>query len=227
MNSRASLVRLVASWGGLCLLGTAAAQLPTSLQTYKSPSFPAELKGTLTTAGYTTIAYVVRSDGSIDDAVVLEASHVAFAEAAMAVVPDWRFEPIPNTLPRREVLRLQFSQTDAIKMLSHLDSTRAAFPLSQSERLPIRTLPSTELEQPLERVSTITPRSSVAGQVAVSYVIDTEGRVRVPTVTNAPNDQVALAVVEAVKQWRFKPSMHEGVPVLVEDRRSFTFAPRP
>jgi TonB family protein len=125
------------------------------------------------------------------------------------------------------VLRLQFSQTDAIKAMSHLESTRVAFPLPQVQRLPIRTLSAAQLEKPPERLSNVAPQSKIAGQVGVSYVIDTEGRVRVPAVTNAPSEQAALAVVEAVKQWRFKPAIHEGAPVLVEEQRSFTFAPRP
>jgi TonB family protein len=200
-----------------------ATQLPTGLIGYERPEYPLELKGTSITDGYTTIAFVVRADGAIDDAVVMEASHPAFGEAVMDVLPVWRFERTASALPRREVIRFVFRQTDAVMSLSHRDATKAAFPLDHEERLPIRTVQWMQLASPPERLASPAPQPPARGKVAVSYIIDTTGKVRVPAVVNATQPELGLAALAAVKQWQFAPPMHDGMPVLVEDTRSFTF----
>jgi len=199
-------------------------QLPAGLLSYERPSYPMELKGTSIIDGYVTVAFIVLSDGRVDDIVVLEASHRAFGQAAMDVVPAWRFQSASDVLPRREVLRLQFKQTDAIVSLSHRDATKNVFPLAQAERTPIRTLAWADLTQPPERIATRSPVATAdAGKAAVSYIIDTDGKVRVPTVIEATRLDLGLAALAAVKQWRFAPPLQDGAPVLVEDTRSFTF----
>lgn len=210
-------------------LATAEAQLPPSLASHVDPVFPAELKGTSVTDGYVTVAYVVRLDGAIDDAVALEATHAAFATAVLDVLPSWRFSPVVDAVPRREVLRLLFQQTGAVTPLSHRDATKAAFPLALAARLPIRTVGWPELTAPPERLASPSPATTATsgGNVAISYVIDTQGRVRVPAVVGESDPGLAAAAVAAVKQWRFTPPLHNGLPVLVEDTRSFTFAARP
>lgn len=200
-----------------------AAQLPAGLLSYERPDYPLELKGTSITDGYATIAFVVRADGMLDDAVVMEASHPAFGEAAMQVLPAWRFEGTASALPRREVLRFVFRQTDAVMSLSHRDAAKAAFPLAEQERLPIRTMQWMQLASPPERLAAPAPQPRAQGKVAVSYIIDTAGKVRVPAVLNATQPELGLAALAAIKQWQFTPPMHEGMPVLVEDMRAFTF----
>jgi len=199
-------------------------QLPKNVLSYERPSYPLELKAASVTDGYATLAFVVRSDGGIDDAVVLEASHPAFGESVLEVLPMWRFESAAaGALPRREVLRFEFKQTDGVVSLSHRDAAKAAFPLE--ERTPIRTVSWTNLATPPERLSTLPPtvKATGTGNVAVSYIIDTQGKVRVPAVVNATRPDLGMAALAAVKQWQFSPPMHDGLPVLVEDTRSFTF----
>jgi TonB family protein len=155
--------------------------------------------------------------------VVMEASHAAFGEAVLEVLPMWRFEGVTSALPRREVLRFVFKQTDAIISLSHRDATKAAFPQAAEERMPIRTVQWMQLNAPPERLAAPSPQPLAQGKVAISYVIDTSGKVRVPAVINATQTELGLAALAAVKQWQFAPPVHEGMPVLVEDTRSFTF----
>jgi TonB family protein len=200
-------------------------QLP-GLLSYQRPAYPLELKALNITDGYTSVAFVVRADGSIDDAVVMEASHIAFGAAVMDVLPTWRFESAAATaLPRREILRFMFRQTDAVTTLSHRDATKAAFPSMGEQRLAIRTLQWVDLVSPPERLSALSPavKPGDTGKVSISYIIDTTGKVRVPAVVNATDPDLGVAALAAVKQWQFAPPMHDGMPVLVEDVRSFTF----
>jgi outer membrane biosynthesis protein TonB len=192
-------------------------ELPAGLLSYKRPAYPLELKALNITDGYTTVAFVIRADGQIDDAVVMEASHIAFGAAVIDVLPSWRFESsTENSPPRREIQRFIFRQTDAVTTLSHRDATKAAFPAASDQRLPVRTLPWAELATPPERLSMLSPavKPGDAGKVVVSYIIDTDGKVRVPAVVNATSPDLGMAALAAV---------NEGMPVLVDDVRSFTF----
>jgi TonB family protein len=199
--------------------------LPESLITFERPAFPAELKNTSVLDGYATLALSIQPDGAIDDAVVLEASHVAFADAMLEVVPLWRFASAPEMLPRREVLRFEFKQQGVITTLSHRESSKAAFP---NPMTPIRTVTTTQLTNAPQRVSQLKSHVNSmsvknSGKVSVSYVIDTSGKVRVPVVLSSTSPELGLAAITMVKEWRFAPTVKDGVPVLVEDTRALTF----
>lgn len=65
-------------------------------------------------------------------------------------------------------------------------------------------------------VSVVTP--AVGSQyngasVRLEFVVDTQGRPTDFSVTSAPDDVLASAVLKAVRQWRFAPAEIDGVPV--------------
>ena len=204
-----------------------------SLSSYRKPNFPAELRSSPVTDGYATLAIVIRADGTVDDAVVLEASHPSFGDAVLDVLPNWRFKSgdsvASNSLPYREVLRFEFSQSGVVSTMSHRDAAKAAFPATLAEQVPVRTVQWAKLSAPPKRLEATVPSVSaqkMEGTVIVSYVIDTDGRVRVPVVVRATEPQLGRAALDAVKRWRFAPPKDENGPVLVEDSRSFTFTLR-
>lgn len=49
--------------------------------------------------------------------------------------------------------------------------------------------------------------------VQLEFVVDTTGRPVDLSVKSHSDDRLAAAVMDAVKQWRFKPAQREGVPV--------------
>ena len=62
----------------------------------------------------------------------------------------------------------------------------------------------------------------------MDFLIDEEGRVRLPAVsraTNEANEELAAAAVTAVTQWRFEPPTAKGKPVLVRAQQDFAFQP--
>lgn len=49
--------------------------------------------------------------------------------------------------------------------------------------------------------------------VQLEFVVDAKGTPVDLAVKSAPDDRLAAAVLDAVKQWRFKPAERDGVPV--------------
>lgn len=49
--------------------------------------------------------------------------------------------------------------------------------------------------------------------VTVEFVVDTTGKPAQFAVKSTPDDELASAVVSALKQWRFKPAEADGKPV--------------
>jgi TonB family protein len=67
--------------------------------------------------------------------------------------------------------------------------------------------------------------STVGGQVQMKAVIGIDGAVRTVQTTEATNPDFDLAAQEAVKQWRFTPTLLNCVPVEVEMNVSTSFTP--
>jgi TonB family protein len=49
--------------------------------------------------------------------------------------------------------------------------------------------------------------------VHLEFVVDTAGKPADLAIKSSPDDRLAAAVMDAVKQWRFKPAERDGVPV--------------
>jgi TonB family protein len=61
-------------------------------------------------------------------------------------------------------------------------------------------------------------------QVMVNFVIDRKGAVRVPVVTAAEPRELALAVVQMMRNWRFSAPLQHGQPVAVEVTKSLVLS---
>ena len=86
---------------------------------------------------------------------------------------------------------------------------------------------------PLKNTSGARPvfPTELAGQfsegVAPSeFMVDAEGRVRVPAITSASHPAFGVAALASVKEWRFAPPQHEGRSVQIMTERTVRFAIR-
>jgi TonB family protein len=210
------------------------AQAPAGVQQYQAPVFPQQLRGSNISDGYATVTFTVSESGHIDDALILEASHVAFAEAVLRVLPNWLLTPgSTQTLPRREVVEFDFKRSGVVTTASHFDAAKAAFPPSRAGEVQIAQW--AQLEAPPQRTVTVMPKlaktriaqldkEAKANRVVVSFVIDQEGRVRVPIVAASTEPYVAGEVLTAIKQWRYTPPIYQGKPIAVEVTRVFALS---
>ncbi|HKE96243.1 MAG TPA: energy transducer TonB [Povalibacter sp.] len=208
------------------------AALP-ALTRYEAPVFPATLRATPVTDGYATVIFTVREDGHIDDALALEASDPAFADATLDAVSQWRLATAHSTtLPRREMIQFDYRRSGTIASLSHSEASKAAF-MAAAVRVPaIRTLEWEVLDDTPRRIAGVMPMypeqlraRPLRGYATVDFVIDSTGNVRVATVTGSTAPEFADAALAAVKQWRFEPPRQDGNSVNVRSVRSFTFGP--
>ena len=206
------------------------------LLSYTAPSVP-----TLALDGSAVVAFTVRADGRVEDAVTLEASDRKLAEPAREAVLQWRFERDPvlgrgrdaklDAVLRREIVEFVFKR-DKVTGMNHREGAKAWFP--QDGTAAVRTVLPANLDTPLVRRSVAAdpgaadPLSSltVAGSASVSYVIDETGRVRVPIVEAADAPELADVALSVVVRWAYDPPTVAGRAVLVEERNSLTFRPR-
>lgn len=65
-------------------------------------------------------------------------------------------------------------------------------------------------------VAVVTPTVSseyTGSSVQIEFVVDTTGKPVDLAIKSSPDDAVSAAVMDAVKQWRFKPAERNGTPV--------------
>lgn len=66
-------------------------------------------------------------------------------------------------------------------------------------------------------------RLGISGVVILDGIITTEGRVKDLQVATSPDQDLAFAALDAVRQWRYKPYLIDGKPVEVETDITITF----
>lgn len=66
-------------------------------------------------------------------------------------------------------------------------------------------------------------RQRLVGKVEVEFVVDAQGRVQSPRIVRSFNTLLNEPVLNAVRQWRFKPATRGGKPVPTKTRMPFKF----
>ncbi len=207
------------------------------LVSYREPAVPK-----LVTDGSAVVAFTIRANGRVDDAVTLAATDRVLGDSARDAVIEWRFDrdpelgrgrdAVPSLVLRREIVEFVFKRDGVVTSMSHLESAKSWFP--PDYRSTVRLLRSDELDTAPVRAPTpaseetakLVADLTVAGTVIVSFVIDETGRVRVPIAERAEDPALIAAALAVVGDWRYEPPTDGGEPVLVEERNTLTFRPR-
>lgn len=222
------------------LLGTTLAAAPDPDDTlrwhrYAAPVFPLEISQTTVRDGFATVAFTFDDDGRITDQLVLAASHPLFAEAVRSAVTQWQIDT--RTLPateRRDTRRFDFLRNGQIVGLSQRDALKSALdPFGDLAADPVVTLKESALSAPLKNPTGAPPvfPAELAGRFSedvatVEFVVDAEGRVRVPAVTSASHPAFGAAALASVRTWRFAPPQHQGRGVQIMTERTVRFTVR-
>jgi len=190
---------------------------------YEAPRFPQSLRALGVATGYSIVVVTIDQAGAVTDAVGIEASDTAFIDAVLEVARGWIFAAAESaTRPRREVLHYRFRLSGTVSVMNHREGAGSHFADAADDFPRVRTFAWDELDAKPTRLSDGAPNTAaphaVHGTAELSFVIDTEGRVRVPVVLGASDADTSLIALAAVKQWRFSPPMKDGAPVLVEVR---------
>ena len=223
----------------LIALSASAAGQPSNLGlvSYKEPGVPKlEIDATA------VVAFTIRADGRVADAVTLTATNRMLGDSARDAVLEWRFErdptlgrgrdAEPSKVLRRELIEFVFKRDGIIMSMSHRDGAKSWFPpdytpvvrLVRAETLEP---PLARLEQPPSAATTELIRNRASGgSVLVSFVVDETGAVRVPMAERGDDQTLIDAAVALVGGWRYAPPAQDGKPVVVEARETVFFSPR-
>lgn len=189
--------------------------------------------------GYAMVTVQVDEHGKLADYLVTGYTHEAFAEASVAALKRWKYEPAwLNGEPRGATWDLTFNFESQGLVIVDLSVTRYV-EIRDYQLRPGHYAYGVKRMSELDRIPTptkvVTPVYPVypsqpprAATVAVTFYIDEKGRVRLPAVsrdTLTKDGIFASAAVEAVSQWEFEPPTSNGVPVLVSARQEFKFTP--
>lgn len=194
------------------------------------PVWPIELalKGE---EGSATVAFTVTESGGVKDAQVKAATHPEFGYALVAAVETWGFtRPFA---PNQRVTVAMEKQTvfEAIPLEATADTSplaRLVLALRANEIRGAKGLD--EKLTPIYRVPPAYPAAlrvsgRPAGRAEIEFVIDREGRARLPRIVSATHEQFGWAAATALAQWVFKVPRRAGEPVDVKARIPFDFQP--
>ena len=207
------------------------------LSSYKEPVVPK-----LEIDASAVVAFTIRANGRVADAVTLTATNRVLGESARDAVLAWRFDrdpalgrgrdAEPSKVLRRELIEFVFKRDGVITSMSHLEGAKSWFP--PDYKPVVQLVQASELDPPLARLeqpqsaasADLVGNLTVAGSVVVSYVVDERGAVRVPIAERGTDAALMDPAVALVAGWRYEPPTQDGQPVLVEVRETVIFQPR-
>ena len=198
-----------------------------------TPVFPEQLIAAYRNGGRVRVLASVNREGRLEEWLVLSHTAREFAEAAVAALQRWEFEPARLRGEPVDVcfeLTFTFEVKGCVISVTPMDTVAAMFNtlLDTEEYHPCSLREIDRIPTPLAAVAPEYPQSlaarGITGEITVDFYIDEQGNVRMPFVLGRPPMALAHLAVGAVRQWKFEPPTRRGVPVLVHARQVFHFS---
>lgn len=199
--------------------------------------YPQRLSRDFIDEGSANVAILVGDEGRLMDWMVMGYSHPLFAKEVLEVLPKWKFVPAYHQgkpIYSRAELRFVFKNSEIVRILPVDTGHTSRLNLAQrnnKEAFWSFVCRQEELDQPLDAIVEISPMSpdrlgatAKEGKVIVEYLIDAEGKVRMPIILSADDEAFAQSVLLAINEWRYVVPRHGGMPVITFVRRQFTFS---
>lgn len=195
---------------------------------YRSPEFPrmAINQGILSGRVFAAISWA--ENGAPAEVVVLGSSHSLFVSATIEALREWRRPPqAPGRTASTYEFRFEVGGLVVFGGKSISDSISEG-PLIQAWQVATREELDSEPRALNQPMPVFPERARIAGQsgrVVVNFLVNSEGRVCVPTVELATADVFVPEALAAIRQWRFVPPRRDGRPTFYADRWAFDFGP--
>jgi TonB family protein len=181
--------------------------------------------------GSASVVYTVDEDGRPRDVRVQSATRPEFGKALVAAVEACAFLRAFDGGHAVAVALMQRAQFPAVspdaqdesdpiaRLVVALRARRIGNPQGLDEQL-----------TPVYRVSPEYPgalrkNGRPAGRAEIDFIIDRDGRARLPNIVSATSEDFGWAAATAVSQWIFKAPLRNGRPVDVRVRIPFNFKP--
>ncbi len=226
---------------GLLLSGSVLAQPSPAVPDWQSlkilqtvePLFPYRLMQLTVTEGEARLVIRVDPDGKLAEWLIIGYTQPDFADAAVAAVKQWQFEPARfHGIPAGAIseLNFAFSARGVVVSLSAADFVEARALQMLNGHYAFQPCPSSELDRRPEPIAAVAPAypkaladKGVRGHVTVEFYIDQTGAVRLPAVSTQDNLELGELAVMAVSLWKFTPPTSRGRNVLVKAVQVFDF----
>jgi TonB family protein len=179
--------------------------------------------------GSASVMFTVRADGGVAEVQVREASAPEFGAALVAAMEAWVFErtggregPVSIPLLKRAEFVPPAAGDEKTDPLARLVALARADAIRGADALD-------EPLAPIYRVAPAYPGAlratgGPAGEAIVEFVIDREGRARLPRIVSATHEEFGWAAATAIQQWVFRAPRRGGQPTDVKVRIPFQFA---
>ncbi len=182
--------------------------------------------------GSAVVTYTVSDEGQPRDVQVQSATKTEFGEALAAAVEacffvramdDGGHAAAVPLMQRAEFTPVppdaQGDSDPVARLLAAVRANQVGDPKGLDEKL-----------MPIYRVAPVYPSilrksGGPAGRAEIDFIIDREGRARLPRIVSATNEAFGWAAATAVAQWVFKAPLRNGQQVDVKARIPFDFKP--
>jgi|HubBroStandDraft_1064217.scaffolds.fasta_scaffold87619_2 TonB family protein len=211
--------------------GTPPATAP-ELRVAADPVWPYELvlKGE---GGSADVTYTISGNGQPSDVQVQSATKPEYGKALVAAVEASYFVEAMDSGHAVAVALKQHAEFTAIPPDAKDDADPLARVLSAVRSNQVSS--SQGLDEKLTPIYRVAPAypgalrkaGRPAGGAVIDFVIDREGRARLPQIISATSEEFGWAAATAVAQWVFRPPLRGGQPVDVKVRIPFAFKSPP
>ncbi len=171
--------------------------------------------------GKATVVYVVGPTGRVVEVVAIEASHPEFGRALVAALETFVHEPAIKG-GRPSVALQRFDQEFERDVYGVLGGGGDRYLLEREAKKPEQIFDLRDLDEPLKPLSRkppgfpITgPKDVSSGSAMIEFLVDEEGRARLPRSVTATDEAFAYAAMQAIAGWRFEPPTRGGRAVVV------------
>lgn len=191
------------------------------------PVYPADLRQA-DTQGKARVAMLVDPQGRVAQVKVLEATRPEFGLALTAATEGFRFDPaLKNGRPVASLLGFDQDFNDR-----ELPDYKADRLLALEKKHPEKIISGATLSGSLKPVSRRPPVFPVTaaterGSATIEFLVDEDGRARVPRIVKATDPAFGYAAVQAVASWWFEPVEKDGKRVVVRVQIPIEFSPPP
>ena len=179
---------------------------PAKLLSQVKPEYPADLKQQGLTA-VVSIRAIISKQGDLLSPQVVNTVLPEFAQAALDAVKQWRYQPtLLNGQP--------------VEIITNIDVT---FELEPGPIGAVKQTPPVLLAKVEPEYTDTARKARTEGTVVLRIEVNEQGRVQNIRVEHSLGLDLDERAIEAVKKWRYKPSMLEGKPLLATTTAEVTF----
>ncbi|HVU33986.1 MAG TPA: TonB family protein [Opitutaceae bacterium] len=190
------------------------------------PVFPHDLllKGE---GGSASVDFTVQPNGAVTDVQVHAATNPEFGAALVAAVETWAFSPAMVRGQGATVQLRKHQEFKAVPLNATEDAdgwTQLVVRARKKEILGGRGIDGRLI--PLYRVAPVLPgdaQDGEKGSAVIDFVIDRDGRARLPWIVSASRPAYGWSAATAVSQWVFKAPTRDGKPTDVSVRIPIQF----